>query len=788
MTDTESMISGGHVKTDGNEAETNTLNLESYAQILRIERQSFDPFGLRSITTPAGEAIEIPYRHRDGTEVARRIRRSLSNGAVAEWVFPARAEEKQDKRAATGATDRLYLSVPRSKKNQVKELGARWDALARRWYVPSGSDPKPFERWLRLRGAPLLYGLENMPERGCPLFLVVGEPACHVLWQHGFDAVGLAEAESYNASRDDPELEDYDVIVLIGMDELAATVIEHLSMSSLRHSFKIAELDVVAAVEAGEDVTALIKGAGEVSRPLEELLAERTLLDRLKHPERGEIVIRAGERPRVVDEAIAVIQARGTLYERGGELVRLCQQVAVPVEEHWLADYLGRHVAFYRERLDRNGEFLRHEADPPTWLCKTIAQKRGERGLKELTGVITAPTLRPDGTLLKRPGFDEATGLLLRPGAWPRLQDRPNHAALEAAWAALWKPIAEFPYASTHDRGVTVAAMLTATVRRTLPKAPAFSFDAPVPASGKTLLATCVAEVAGGDVAVVPECREEEELRKRLLASLREGQPSILLDNIKGQFASSALEAFLTDDYYADRVLGVSQILRLPTNILVLISGNNFIPRGDLWRRIVTARIDPRVEHAERRSFRLDARKHCREHRQELVAAALTLLCGFINAGKPRFTKDRLASFEEWDDLIRQCVLWLNDQGIAELGDPTASIGKAKELEPERQKLGAFLEAVRGIMGAGERCEKWRTNDLIQKAEAPATDQERELRDVLREIAGERNSINPRVLGRWIERQTDAWCGGLCVERAGERHRAILWRVIEASQLPPDGT
>jgi hypothetical protein len=42
---------------------------------------------------------------------------------------------------------------------------------------------------------------------------------------------------------------------------------------------------------------------------------------------------------------------------------------------------------------------------------------------------------------------------------------------------------------SDDDRAVAVAAILTALVRRTLPLAPAFSFDAPAASSGKTLLA-----------------------------------------------------------------------------------------------------------------------------------------------------------------------------------------------------------------------------------------------------------------------------------------------------------
>ncbi len=262
---------------------------------------------------------------------------------------------------------------------------------------------------------------------------------------------------------------------------------------------------------------------------------------------RAEIDLHPGHRPTATDEAIEILQERGDLYERSGELVRVCGNHMLPVDENWLIDYLARHIRFFR--FKQNGDnWIRREADPPSWLAKVIIAKTGERGLQELTGVITAPTLRPDGSLMDQPGFDPATGLLLQAADWPSIPLHPDPAQLRRAWNVLWRPFLEFPFASCEDCGATVAAILTATVRRTLPRAPAISFDAPSAGSGKTLLATCIAELAGGEVAVVPECRDEEELRKRLLSSLRAGQPSILLDNVKGQFASSALEAFLTDD------------------------------------------------------------------------------------------------------------------------------------------------------------------------------------------------------------------------------------------------
>ena len=146
-------------------------------------------------------------------------------------------------------------------------------------------------------------------------------------------------------------------------------------------------------------------------------------------------------------------------------------------------------------------------------------------------------------------------------------------------------PFAEFPFVTKEDRGVMLACALTGMARRSLPHAPAFSFDAPTAGTGKTLLGQCSLRLCGSTPTVIPECRDEEELRKRLLAALREGKPGILLDNIRGQFGSAALEAFLTSEHYSDRVLGVSTIVTLTTNVLVLISGNNFQPKGDLYRR-----------------------------------------------------------------------------------------------------------------------------------------------------------------------------------------------------------
>lgn len=43
---------------------------------------------------------------------------------------------------------RINLKVPFAQKDQAKELGARWDSEQKTWYIPPGTDPTQFTRWM----------------------------------------------------------------------------------------------------------------------------------------------------------------------------------------------------------------------------------------------------------------------------------------------------------------------------------------------------------------------------------------------------------------------------------------------------------------------------------------------------------------------------------------------------------------------------------------------------------------------------------------------------------------
>jgi len=267
-------------------------------------------------------------------------------------------------------------------------------------------------------------------------------------------------------------------------------------------------------------------------------------------PEARHIRLVRGERARVTDEATAILRERGDIFERGGELVRIAADGIEPVADDWLLDYYDRHVEFIGSRR-QGDDFVDEPRDAPQWLGRRITAKRGERGLRELRAVITAPTMRADGTLLAKPGYDLATGLLLVAASQrPLVPDRPSITELKAAAATLWRPFADFPFVDKTARSVMLAAILTAVIRQTLGLAPAFSFDAPTAGTGKSLLGFCLLAVCGMERQAIPDCRDEEEIRKRLLSTLRSGLPGVLFDNIRGQFGSAALEAMLTTEQY----------------------------------------------------------------------------------------------------------------------------------------------------------------------------------------------------------------------------------------------
>ena len=62
-----------------------------------------------------------------------------------------------------------YLNVPFRERNEAKAKGARWDAEARKWFVPVGRDLESFASWLPVNPAKLAVRDLTDPSKGVPL-------------------------------------------------------------------------------------------------------------------------------------------------------------------------------------------------------------------------------------------------------------------------------------------------------------------------------------------------------------------------------------------------------------------------------------------------------------------------------------------------------------------------------------------------------------------------------------------------------------------------------------------
>jgi hypothetical protein len=237
---------------------------------------------------------------------------------------------------------------------------------------------------------------------------------------------------------------------------------------------------------------------------------------------------------------------------------------------------------------------------------------------------------------------------------------------------------------------------------------PLHLFEAPTPDTGKTLLAMALAKPAAGKhpLAAMAEAHGGEEWRKRIIAKLRRAPEFVLIDNVRRPLDSSALALTLTAGAIEDRLLGVSEVIRLPVRCVWIATGNNPVLSDEMTRRTVRIRMDAGVEFPEQR----DGFKHpdlvawVRRERGRFVWAALTLARDWVVAGTPDPTlKTHFGGFEEWTRVIG---------GILQHAELGTILGNVDELRASNREnsFGGFLEAAWLKFATAE----WLAKDAIE--------------------------------------------------------------------------
>jgi hypothetical protein len=413
-------------------------------------------------------------------------------------------------------------------------------------------------------------------------------------------------------------------------------------------------------------------------------------------------------------------------------------------------------------------------AAPQLALALTLKQRRHRLQLPNLVGLVNCPTIKANGDLMTEPGFDHATGILFDPCGvtFPPVPDKPTKAMAEAALQRLFRLIETFDFVSADDQAVALSLILTAIARPGMPFAPLHGFDAPVAGAGKSKLVDIASILATGhEAGVTAQGEDREEAEKRLSTLLMRGDPLIAIDNCEWPLEGVLINQALTQNRVELRILGLSKAVSVRCAALLTATGNNLVVKGDLTRRSVIGKLDPKVERPELRQYEYDPIADAKDNRGELVAAALTILRAYHVAGRPN-RPPRLQSFEQWSDTVRSALMWLG------AGDPVGTMDRIRKGDPVLASLTAVMHA----WFAAFRLEPTTARKAIDAAEGRP-----ELKDALMAVAGRGGKIDARALGNWLAHHAadrvvtlsdDLLQQPVAMTSSGEKQGVQQWRLV----------
>lgn len=409
--------------------------------------------------------------------------------------------------------------------------------------------------------------------------------------------------------------------------------------------------------------------------------------------------------PGSLSETVIEVEARMIehdiqFFDRGGSLVRpivddviavegrtLKSAKLAPVTLPYMTKELSRTMSWIGTRKQKE-KLIEYKMDPPPIVSSTILADAGDWPFHKISGIITAPTLRRDGTILWREGYDPATKLLLiSPPEMPSFPQNPTKADALASLKRIDKLFDGFPFADLVGRSVALSGMLTPIARAAMTVSPLHVVSAPSAGSGKSFLVDlCVALISGNTAPATPIGKTEDETEKRLSSSMMAGSPIIVLDNVNGQLYGDALCQCVERPLVKFRVLGESRMMEIENKTTIFATGNNISLVDDMTRRSILCNLDANVERPELRQFDFDPLAEILDNRGQYIADALTVVRAYKLAGSPN-KLPKLASFGEWSDLIRSALVWL---GYA---DPLSSMDKVREADGRLDSLRAFVSA-----------------------------------------------------------------------------------------------
>lgn len=533
-----------------------------------------------------------------------------------------------------------------------------------------------------------------------------------------------------------------------------------------------------------------------------DLSPERPAREHPQHTEETDLE----ERPRVeIDsEPAGIVRVSATIeaghlpetYVRQGALVQVARvsgdtdtdgvgHAIVSLTPDSLRRLMAVHTDVVRPQAARGGGVRWVPTSPTVSVCRAVLSRTQWETVPPLSGLIGAPVIRPDGTILQAPGYDRPTRLYYAPKL--SVQDVPERPTprdvAQARELLLEYVLADIPWDTAGDKtnyvGLLVSLMLRPYVGGLLPLG---AVSATERGSGKTLLTDIITALYGATIR--PWVSDDDELRKAITATLMGSNPAVVFDNVgeHDQVQAPTLAKLLTNAQWDDRVLGRSEETRLVNDRLWLVTGNNVRFGGDIAQRTVLVRLNPRCARPDLRSgFRIpDLFQWLEEpeNRAALLRALLILCRDWVVAGAPRIDH-RMRNFTRWACGVGGFLQHHGLPGFLE------NRSKLESQDDEQAMWAAFYAQWHAIHGSSSI-----TTAALMESARPVTTGFGPGEDPWKGAFLTRADDKPlsaKSLGRLLASREDRHIGGYVLTIAGgTRTGAKLWRLLKTEEEAPE--
>ena len=393
-----------------------------------------------------------------------------------------------------------------------------------------------------------------------------------------------------------------------------------------------------------------------------------------------------------------------------------------------IVSQVDKHVFLYRVVQKNNGESVEKPVELSTSQAGIMLSHYAIRQLENtgarfrpLVSVVEAPTISPNGTLIRKSGYDSESGLYanFRTEDW-NIPECPDEADADEAVDLLYDVVSEALWQKDKEdiyKAAWLAALLTVAARSYVRgNVPGTFISGNTAGTGKGTLCDIISAICLGRLATkMPPVGgrskdADAEERKRLTSLALRGETMIVIDNVPAgsPYGNPAFDMALTTGSdnnpgeYADRLLGLNEIADAPIRVVPFVTGNGLEVVGDLGRRGIMIRLHSTHADPAMRPYKRYPRVvvHCLAHRKELLSAALTIVLAYkneVSAGKKVQLEEAAGSFGDWSDRIRAAVCRYTGH------DPWEANRELRETaQPERRQLWTLLEAIYRNLGGDE--------------------------------------------------------------------------------------